>query len=123
MSLTAGIFASILLCIVVCIFITEMLRMLYIRHEKIADLSDEEPIMDQVFEESYNGRPLWIKPEEREAWSSLNREMKRKVVMETEKRIKKGELYVHTDETGFTGLITRKEAIEKGYIKDEKTSG
>jgi hypothetical protein len=38
-------------------------------------------------------------------------------VRAVEKKIKEGELYVHTDETGFTGLISMQEAKEKGYVK------
>lgn len=92
------------------------------RYNRRKQLIDEGVVMDEMKEDSYNGKPLWITEAERPEWEKLSREIKRSIVRETEKRIKKGELYVHTDETGFTGLITRKEAIEKGYIKNEKIS-
>lgn len=92
------------------------------RYNMRKQLSDDGAVMDEVIEESYNGRPLWLTEAERPMWDRMSREMKRAVVRETEKKIRKGELYLHTDETGFTGLISRKEAIEKGYIKDEEIS-
>ena len=111
---------SYILLVVMGLFAWGMYQVQVERYKMRMGLSDEEEVMDEVKEETYNGRPLWITEAERPEWEKLSREMKRSVVRETEKRIKRGELYVHTDETGFTGLITRKEAIEKGYIKDDK---
>lgn len=93
-----------------------MLTYLSYRKSITLTLSDEDPVMDEVQEESYNGRPLWITEAERPSWDAMSREMKRKIVRDVEKKIKDGKLYVHTDETGFTGLISMQEAKEKGYI-------
>ena len=94
-----------------------ILKTLGARKEQSKLLPDDGHIMDKVQEESYNGKPLWITEEERESWNAMPREQKRSYVRAVEKKIKEGELYVHTDETGFTGLISMQEAKEKGYVK------
>ena len=106
-----------IMILIILVFIFAIIRIRKsINYEK-GLMPDDIPVQDEMQEETYNKRPLWIRHEEKSVWDAMSREEKRKTVRRTEKMILNGELYQHTDENGFTGLITTEEAKMKGYIK------
>ena len=82
------------------------------KSEAIQAMWEDEHAMDEVQDEEYNGKDLYIREEEREAWDRLSRKQKRWVMNEQEKKIKSGQY--HKLDNGK--VITRAEAKEKGLI-------
>lgn len=108
---------EIIMTLIILAFVLALIGLRRARKYEKSLMPDDIPVQDEMQEETYNNRPLWIRPEEKSVWDAMSREEKRKTVRRTEKMIESGELYKHTDIEGFTGLITREEAKEKGYIK------
>lgn len=103
--------------IAILLFVLGLMAYIFYRERaKMLLLPDDEDPYDLVKEEEYNKYPLWISEQEREVWDSLSRKEKRKRMQLVEKGIKQGRFVIHTDENGFTGLISKKEAQEKGIL-------
>lgn len=83
---------------------------------KMNALPDNEDPQDLVKKESYGKYPLWISEQERQEWDLLSRKEKRIRMQLIEKGIKQGRFVLYTDENGFTGIISKKEAKEKSII-------
>ena len=105
-TITIIILSSIFILLLRIIIKTEI-----IRRRIMNDMPDDEIAMDEIQEEEYNGKDLFIKEEERAIWENLTRGQKRKYLQKVEKEIKSGK-FVRVE----GGIITRAEAKEKGII-------
>ncbi len=81
------------------------------------ELTVDEPIQDEIVEVEFNGKFLYLAPQDLAAWKSLSNAQKQRVHMRQIELLRKGVLVRVTDENGKRGMITRNEAIAKGVIK------
>ena len=83
-----------------------------LKRRAISAMPDDEPAMDEVQEEDYNGKELFIREEERDIWDKMTRKQKRWVINEQNKKVKSGKYFRTLDGK----LITTADAKKHGLI-------